>query len=337
MNITNKAILRLLGVSMTHEDLLTLILLVQQLDGSSGPHITEKQLRYLEVKSSELWSSFRIPKRGGGSRRIESPDPFLLLIQRRIKRIIEATYCPLECVHGFVEGRSVVTNATPHVNKRYVIKFDINNFFPSISKDRFVELMQEKGLATREFATLLSRYCFYKEKLPQGGATSPVISNIVFLNTDMLLLEMARELDLTYTRYSDDLTFSSNHYVRMGALTKRVSGLLSDSGFVINRKKTRFLRKSDRQKVTGVITNEKLSVDRRYINNLRAIIHNYQHRSRDELMRQFAAQGYGAGKSIEQVISGKLNYLSMVRGACDPIYMRLRAKYEMCKGRFSEN
>src|SRR5262249_12879635 len=186
---------------------------------------------------------------------------------------------PVEApAHGFVTGRSILTNAKAHVGKAVIANLDLEDFFPSINWKRIRSVFQRAGYSPC-VATILSLLCTEcpREKveyagktyyvatgprgLPQGACTSPALSNQVARRLDKRLDGLARKLKLVYTRYADDLTFSgeAEFNEKVGYLMARVRHLAEAEGFAVNEKKSRVLRRNTAQTVTGLVVNEKPS------------------------------------------------------------------------------
>lgn len=229
--------------------------------------------------------AFDIPKATGGARTLHAPRAPLKRVQRIVLRALLA---PLEvhpAAHGFVAGRSIVTNAAPHVGGRIVVKMDLADFFPTIHFGRIIGLFEHYG-SGREAARLLAAIVTYRPRLadgrvawpsvlPQGAPTSPALSNLVCRRMDARLAAFAAKAGATYTRYADDLTFSFREEpsAGVGHFVWWVSQILGQEGFVENLKKRRVLRPSGRVCVTGLVTNEALAVPREARRRFRAVLH----------------------------------------------------------------
>lgn len=238
------------------------------------PYRTVNFLSSSQYQSGSGYVTIAIPKRGGGTRRIDAPRSKLKAIQRWILANCVAGVEVHEAAHGFVEGRSIVTNAKQHVGKELVVKMDLRGFFPTITFPRVLGVYLDIGYAYH-LALLLTRLTTYDDRLPQGAPTSPALSNLICRNLDKRLAGLSDQLEYTYTRYADDLTFSTcSSEVRPEKIIRIVSQIVADEGFECSPEKTRIQRKGTRQLVTGLVVNEKLSVPREDRRRLRAIIHN---------------------------------------------------------------
>jgi RNA-directed DNA polymerase len=222
---------------------------------------------------SSRYRIYEIPKRSGGTRRIEAPDDELKALQKQWLRYLkEMRIGASKHAHGFINKRSIATHATNHVGKKAVMRIDIRDFFPSIRERQVVYALMQEGIA-REMATEIADICTLNGRLPQGAPTSPFLSNLVFKQADYRLAGLARKFGATYSRYADDLIFSFDDNRAVG-IHHPVRSILEDCGFDINEKKFAVLRRKRRQMVTGVVVNDKMNVKRSERRNLRAAIHN---------------------------------------------------------------
>ena len=268
-----------------------------------------------------MYREFDIPKRSGGTRRITAPVGKLKDIQKCISVILSPYYQAPDCAHGFTEGRSVVSNAQMHVDKNYVLNIDLKDFFPTISCTRISNALGHLGF-NDEVSDVIARLCtipmrdeqkqVWRSVLPQGSPASPILSNIVCIPLDKKLTDLARRYGLTYSRYADDITFSSNHsvYSRDDSFLRELEEIVRSSGFKINDKKTRLQKRGSRQEVTGLIVGEKVNTYRQFTKNLRAAV--------------FHAETNGCSRSDYNNIMGRISYLAMVKGVDDHLVTRFR-------------
>lgn len=257
--------------------------------------ISINELRFLSFgrKTSKVshYQQFLIAKKTGGTRRISAPMPRLKRLQYWVlDNILEKPELH-DAAHGFVRERSIVTNAKPHVSQDVVINMDLQDFFPSIDYKRIKGLFCKLGYAEK-IATVLAMLCsepetdiidmdgetFYvangERRLPQGAPTSPAISNLLCRRLDKRIAGIANKLGFKYTRYADDLSFSCSQETahNIQKLFWRLEQIIADEGFVIHPDKTRIMRSNSRQEVTGVVVNEKLSIDRKTLKRFRALL-----------------------------------------------------------------
>jgi hypothetical protein len=240
------------------------------------------------------YTTFTIPKRSGGERLICAPKKQLRWVQRQILDKILAPVGAHQAAHGFVQGRSTVTNAAVHKGAELVLKFDLCDFFPTIHYYRVVGLFTRLGYPVgngrfrteddaKQVAPALARLCCYtpdpsawgQSRLPQGAPTSPAISNLVCRRLDARLTGLATGKGGRYTRYADDLTFSfPEDKVDLGRFRWWVDQICHQEGFLINQAKFRVIRRAQRQLVTGIVVNDELRIPREERRRFRAILHN---------------------------------------------------------------
>lgn len=250
--------------------------------------IEPKRLAYiLYIKKTEnCYTVFKIPKRNGGVRTIKAPNKSLKYIQRHLARKLQEYQLDIwkennihpNISHGFEKGKSIITNAKIHRNKKFVLNLDLENFFDSFhfGRIRGFFIKNKYFKLPTEVATVIAQLTCFKGRLPQGAPTSPVITNLICKILDMCLLKIAKSYKLDYTRYADDLTFSTNDKLflqRKDEFFQKLKNEIELSGFKINDKKTRLQYKDSRQLVTGLVVNEKINVPREYYKDTRAMAH----------------------------------------------------------------
>lgn len=234
---------------------------------------------------------YGIPKKTGGMRAISAPKPALAKAQEWVLANILSRLTTEPEAHGFVPGRSIVSNATPHVGKSVVVNIDLQDFFPTLTFARVKGLFASFGYG-EAVAACLALLCTEPPRvaleldgqalkvalgaraLPQGACTSPAITNLACRRLDRRLAGISRKYGFAYTRYADDLTFSRASGDGVGGLLRAVRQILAGEGFVEHPKKTHVMRRGRRQEVTGVTVNAKLGVARAEARQLRAILHN---------------------------------------------------------------
>ena len=183
-----------------------------------------------------FYRHFTIPKRSGGLRAIDAPYPSLRYVQTWIYKNILSKIPVHGCSHGFVEKRSILSNVKPHLGKRYMLKIDLKDFFPSITINQVIQVFKSLGYSS-EVAFYLASLCCREKVLPQGSPASPAISNIVAKYLDRRLYRLAKSFGYVYTRYADDIAFSGD--VIPTTFIKYVTNIVTDCGFTINKNKVR--------------------------------------------------------------------------------------------------
>jgi RNA-directed DNA polymerase len=265
----------------------------------------------LSYKTSSLYITFDRPKRSGGVRTISAPQDELKRIQRLIYDGILSKADLPPYVHGCVKGRSILTNAAGHINKPLVINIDLVNFFGSIRFDRVAEIFRNQFRCDDDAATALARLTTFGDSLPQGAPTSPVIANLSALPLDSDLIEIcernARSYRYDYSRYVDDITISGG--TDLAFLLHDFYTAVHKHGFRANPKKLKVSRPSARQKVTGVIVNQKLNAPKKLIRKLRQQLYYCTKHGFDNHCEQ---TGVIATRFLHE-IKGWLGYARMMR------------------------
>lgn len=243
---------------------------------------------YALRNDEDKYSRYTIPKRNGSFREICAPHKGLKRIQKRLSEVLVDIYPESVSAHGFLRGRSIKSNAQCHLNRKWIINIDLKDFFPSIHFGRVKGVFISWPFNFPEpIARDLANLCCCDGILPQGAPTSPIISNFVCWKLDNQLMRFAKKNKCFYTRYADDITFSTN----LKEIPESV-GVISDyefklsdafieiiqsNGFNINVDKTRFSSSYNRQEVTGLIVNShNVNVPRSYVMQVRAMIHAWE-------------------------------------------------------------
>lgn len=299
----------------------------------------------------QRYRQFMIKKKSGGERLITAPmSSGFMSILRCLNEMFKAMYTPSQHAMGFTEGRSVVSNADVHRGQNYILNIDLKDFFPSIEQPRVWKRLQ---LAPFNFpqpvANIIAGLCSMKETreleddtekdfyvLPQGAPTSPIITNMICDKLDRRLAGLSKRFGLHYTRYADDITFSSMHnvYNAEGEFWTELRRIITDQGFRINEEKTRLQKIGARQEVTGIIVSDKLNVTQKYVRDIRNILYIWDRYGYSVAYSKFFPK-YKSEKGhvkkgipdLINVLDGKLNYLMMVKGAEDSVYKRLHEKF----------
>ena len=292
--------------------------------------ITIPQLRFLCFHSDAARRShyvrFEVPKRSGGTRLLAAPMPHLARAQEWVLDNVLGKLPVEPPAHGFVKGRSTVTNARPHAGRAIVVNQDLVDFFPTITFGRvrgvFVRAGYSPAVATifallttespRQEATYAGTKYFVAlgpRALPQGACTSPALSNQIARKLDRRLNGLANKHGWRYTRYADDLSFSAleDRVDDVPRLLARLRHVVGEEGFTLHIAKGRVQRAARRQTVTGIVVNEahKLAVPREEVRKLRAILHNAKKTG-------LAAQNRDGRPNFEAWLRGKIAYVTMV-------------------------
>ncbi|MBP9868201.1 MAG: trypsin-like peptidase domain-containing protein [Alphaproteobacteria bacterium] len=309
----------------------------------------ESILAYLDVNPEELkkiwwfrekmYQAFEIQKRGGKARVISAPDDRLKYLQHKILLLLNRLYRVRNPVHGFVPQKSVKTNATAHLRKRFILNIDLKDFFPSITENRIIGVLKSIGIDD-QVAQIISRICCSNGCLPQGAPTSPVLSNIICFRLDKNLMSLAKDTRCIYTRYADDLTFSSHQpmiklfegvitpagHVSPELLSLHLRNIFLANGFIINPDKVHYADRNSRRMVTGLKVNEFVNLDRRYIRNIRAILHSIKVSDVKAVETKYK-QDYGGKVDLGKYLRGKITWLGFIRGQSDPIFRAIAIRF----------
>lgn len=313
--------------------------------------VSEDHLIYYlyRMPIEEKYSKFTISKTSGGERTINTPHKSLKILQKKLNQVLQAVYKPKKCVHGFVKGRSIRTNALRHKKQKYVFNFDLKDFFPSINFGRVRGMFKSKpyDIGTNA-ATILAQICCFENQLPQGAPTSPIIANMICGRLDSQLQKVARENRCYYTRFADDITFSTSlsEFPSLIAFQKSddweigdtLKSIVHRNGFEVQQNKVRLQNNYHRQVVTGITVNEFPNVSRTFVRQIRAMLYDWDKNGyevaqethnnlRENLVHRNPANSPAEFKSV---VKGKISFLGMVRDSEygeDELYTHLIDKY----------
>ncbi len=286
--------------------------------------ITLGRLRWFtyDKAADTTWHYVRytIPKRSGGERVILAPKAELKALQRKVLSEIVGKAPVALAAHGFVPGKSTVTNARQHVGKQVIVKLDLKDFFPSITFARVRGMLIALGYPFAVAAALALLCTEYDREeferngkryfisvgprhLVQGAPTSPTLANLVAWNLDRRLMGLAKARGFSYTRYADDLVFSGDDPEAARKLRVLAERIIRDEHFAVNRSKTKISRQSARQIVTGMVVNQQVGTPRTLRRQLRAILHNAEKEG-------LAAQNRDQRKDFGAYLQGMIAYVN---------------------------
>lgn len=253
-----------------------------------------------------------IPKKSGAFRKIMIPQDQLKSVQKEILKMFSKVYIKnnIETTfsHGFEKKKSIISNAKIHKNKYLVLNLDLEDFFSSFHFGRikgYLEKSKNFELSHEEAVVIANLIC-YQGVLPQGAPTSPIMTNMICHFLDLKLYNIAKKHKCSYTRYADDLTFSSNKKISEDEIKQLLNDIekqINKSGFKINDKKTRLQFKNNSQKVTGLIVNKKVNVSRTYYKTTRAMA--------DKLYREGSFNINGDKGTIGQ-LEGRFSFIDQL-------------------------
>ncbi|HAT1633814.1 TPA: RNA-directed DNA polymerase [Raoultella planticola] len=215
--------------------------------------MTNSTLAQTIINPEKSYRSFHIKKKRGGSRLINAPYPLISYIQKWINTNILSKIKNHESSFAYKKNSNAYLHALQHIDTNETLKVDIVDFFGSIKKIDIVRLFRELGYADN-VSLYLASACTYANSLPQGAVTSPNLSNIIFYSLDNRFYHLAIKLNLTYSRYADDLFFSGEKIP--SNLYKSIKSILQSSGFSINKEKTRHITNGKQKIITGLAVKE---------------------------------------------------------------------------------
>jgi RNA-directed DNA polymerase len=301
---------------------------------------------------------FEIPKSSGGMRLISAPRGLVRELQDKLQPVFQEIYDAHPSAHGFIPERSVVTNASGHTGRTWVLNVDLADFFPSINFGRVRGLFMAPPFSMgAKAASVVAQICTHRNGLPQGAPTSPVLSNFIAASLDRRLTRLARANKCKYSRYADDITFSTTQaqmspnlaFYEQSAKPADQGGQSADKlctgealeqaimlcGFSVNPGKVRLQGRHRHQGVTGLCVNAAVNVERARIRKIRAMLHAWQkfglHKAGTEYFEKYARTPVTGppdepGPLYRNAVYGQLAFVKMVRGADDPVFLKLCAK-----------
>jgi RNA-directed DNA polymerase len=248
-----------------------------------------------KAKDEQKYAKFEIPKKSGGVREICAPLGALKLLQKNLANYLYECRDDIQkqqgrrpLSHGFRVGQSIITNARVHRRQRYVLNLDLQSFFPSFNFGRVRGFfMKDKDFGLNpHVATVIAQIACFENSLPQGSPCSPIIADMIAHILDSRLVRLAKAHHTTYSRYADDLTFSTSEKTFPAALAiqseepaanwilgDELVATIAHAGFAINSDKTRMQVRPKRQMVTGLTVNMKVNIPQAYFRYARSMCH----------------------------------------------------------------
>ena len=301
--------------------------------------------RFMRMNLSEIesilnepqYKRFKVKKKKGGKREICAPEPILKKIQKRLNYFLQAYYLCLrpEAVHGFTvnphylgQRCNIAENAKMHTGKKHIANIDLKDFFTSIAAWQVKDIFTSEIFGySEQLATALTLLTTYEGKLPTGAPSSPVLSNFICLKLDQDLAGFCTLKGLTYSRYADDMTFSSDSLISSDEILDIIS-IIQENGFKINEKKLRLKKANQKQTVTGLTVNEKVNVERKLLKKTRAMLHDLSMNGVYVAARKhFKIEGDVQARLLVRFINrleGYINFIGQVRGKEDILYRNLK-------------
>ncbi|MCE2711403.1 MAG: reverse transcriptase family protein [Cryomorphaceae bacterium] len=288
--------------------------------------------------NAPVYSEKNIRKKNGGFRSLDIPEKSLKLLQEKLNDHLQSVYTYLrpQTTHGFVrypnrKSCNILKNASVHTSKNYVLNMDLKDFFHSVNALRVKHVFQNSPFKFNEhLSNCLALLTTYKGRLPQGAPSSPVLSNFAALSLDYKICKLCKTYAIDYSRYADDLTFSSQSFMPE-AFKNELNNLIEKEGFHVNADKTRLRSKNRKQLVTGVVVNHKANVDRTYVRKLRAMIFD----SEINGLPSAAAKHLNLTTKpttdhisfFVRRLNGMLAFMSQIRGKDDALTLKMKNRF----------
>ncbi|MBR2031723.1 MAG: RNA-directed DNA polymerase [Alistipes sp.] len=310
-----------------------------------GGSLKNLSYNFYVLPKEKQYTKFAIQKKGGGERHICAPASSIKLYQRRLATILSPYYSTKPTVHGYALNKSIKTNAKVHCRRRWIVNIDLKDFFQSMHFGRVRGVFLSNPFAFNDqVATTLTQICCFEGVLPQGAPTSPIISNFICRRLDNELLEFAKRHKLSYSRYADDITFSTNLAAipaELGTiredniltLSKELRDIIENNQFIVNESKIRFAGRNNRQEVTGLIVNEKINVKRTYIRRIRSMLHAWEKFGIANAAKEYFEK-YATNNKMpdypdvvfKRILVGRIAFIKQIKGIDDKVYRNLFGK-----------
>lgn len=289
-------------------DSLDLPMIVDFDDLARHLRLSRNLVYWLSSTAPERYQLYQIPKRDGGRREISAPVQSLKVVQRWVLNEILYKVKVSPYSYGFQKGRGspLVACAEKHRRSLYLLKMDLENFYPSIPREKIYGLFVSLGYNSSA-ANLLTNICTNENCLPQGAVTSARLANLICRNLDYRIAGYCNKREVIYTRYADDLTFSCDNRDTLKGIYSTIQRILNQEGYDINSRKTRFLSPKNRKRVLGITINDsQMKAPKEWKRQVRAMIHHAAvtgDHTQDEAIKGYIAYF----KSIEPGYSERLN------------------------------
>lgn len=245
--------------------------------------VAPQEIDYVLRRLDRYYKPANVPKRDGSRRMLLVPRGRLKLLQRKIKCHILDEFPFLDCVHGGVKRRSIVSNALPHVQKSVVFSVDLKDFFPHVTPERVFRIFSALGFG-EECARVLVKATTWKHQLPQGAPTSTGLANLSLVRADWRLRRLAQIRRFSYTRYVDDLTLSGES--RLLNFRKLIPRIIESEGFFVKPEKTVTMLMGERQVVTQLVVNTKVNMSREWRQDVRAQVFGQMRGERNDVSEE---------------------------------------------------
>lgn len=313
--------------------------IVHKIDAKANCISKDELMLFRDINNRERYNIFYIrKKRKGRYRMISSPVPRLKIILRGLNELLYQYFSPASYVTGFVRNASIIDNGRIHVGQRYIYTIDLDNFFESVKVDVIVSYLCKPpyNFSIDVANTIAYISCVKNIKnnticLSQGSPLSPILSNIVCVDLDKKLNGLASFYRAQYSRYADDITFSSynNIYSRTDEFARKVKIIIEESNFKINYNKIHISGPQSRHYITGIVANAKVNVPREYTDSIRNLLYIWKQYGVNDAYERFDEwyKKRNKGKStpfIGDFLRGQIEYTGTVRGKNDLLYKRFK-------------
>ncbi|PIB47422.1 hypothetical protein AOA59_00995 [Pseudomonas sp. 2822-15] len=297
------------------------------------------------IKPADAYNTFAIKKRSGKDRSIDAPIKGLKDIQKLVYENFSGEIEFRKCAFGYIPGRGILQNSERHVRQRWVLRVDLKDFFPSVTAVRVAGMFSSQPFnLSYKTARALALIATKHGTLPQGSPLSPWITNVICRGLDYNLQKLASRYKCYYSRYADDLYFSTSNSLFPLALAHKsendsnviigeeLKAVILTAGFTPNEEKTSLRPTSQRQMVTGIVINSKPNVPKEFIKQIRAALYAWENHG------LVAAEEHWAKKSdfrnrfekakprFRWVLRGKINHLRHIKGESDPVFLKLATR-----------
>jgi len=332
----------------TREDIASIL-------GISDKDLIYYIIRYERETGKQLYEIYSVPKKNGDTREIMAPIKPLKRIQRKLADYLSSLYEPRNNVYGFVQNRGTKDGAIHHLRAKVVFNMDLQDFFGTVNFGRVRGMLMKPPYSFGEnAATTVAQIACYKNKLPQGSPCSPVLANMVCSHLDTALIQFSKKYHLRYTRYADDITFSTfqtiDKFPKAAAykeegkgviVGKELERIIHKSGFKINENKVFIQNAFQRQIVTGVVVNKVLNVPREYFMLTRALLFRCEKDGIESAAKYYigkAGKFYKVPDKVARyspeylvewfryVLAGRISYIGYIKGSTDSKYLFLARK-----------
>lgn len=283
-----------------------------------------------------LYNTFTVPKRAGGNRWIEDPYPPLKQIQRKLNDHLQGVYyfVRTSAAYGFLVNarddpspRTIVTNARRHTGKKYLLNIDLQDFFHQVKTEKVIEIFERPPFRfPHRLANTLSQLTTFRGRLPMGAPTSPILSNFATIGLDEELTAFAKTIQARFTRYADDLVFSSNDPI-VEEEVEQIRAIITSHHFIINENKVKLYGENQPGEVTGLRVGQRVDLPEEYLPLLNKEIEKLRHVM--EVDRRFnTLQSTQRLNQLKQMIRGHIAFAAMVLGEKNTVIKNLRDRFE---------